>query len=42
VAVENERWDLIPDPERDQGAPSQSPLGELDGSVVIDEIHPMG
>jgi radical SAM protein with 4Fe4S-binding SPASM domain len=42
VAVENERWDLIPDPERDQGAASEGPLCEIDGPVVIDDIHPMG
>lgn len=44
VAVEHQRWDLIPDPERDQG-----PLGTLEeaagnpgATLVLDDVHPIG
>ena len=41
VAVENERWDLIPDPERDQ-EPLELPADDPDATVVLDDVHPIG
>jgi len=41
VAVENERWDLIPDPERDQG-PLDVTADDPDATVVLDDVHPIG
>jgi radical SAM protein with 4Fe4S-binding SPASM domain len=43
VAVENERWDLIPDPERDQhNSPLEAGEGDGEKTFLIDDVRPVG
>jgi radical SAM protein with 4Fe4S-binding SPASM domain len=43
VAVENQRWDLIPDPERERSEGSAASLPDgLDLPAMIDDVRPIG